>query len=295
MMHVRTAALAATFALVCAGVAVMVPARASAQATSISLGAIDTLLARSRFRDAAAALDAWEREHVSRITAAERATALLLRARMTQDGDSARSVYQSLSLGYPSSPEAPVALLRLGQLAAASGDAVRAKSYFQRVVTDYPTSPVRDEAVDWLAKANSGAGVAPMIAAAKNAATPPKNTATPPKNTPTSTPPVVTLPRTSTASAATASAATASAATGAFALQVGAFREASTAATVARQLAQRGFEARVVAVPGSTLARVRVGKFVTSRATEDTMRRLKSAGYEAVVVDDARAETDASK
>jgi DedD protein len=82
---------------------------------------------------------------------------------------------------------------------------------------------------------------------------------------------------------------------GAFALQVGAFREASTAATVARQMAKRGFEARVVTVSGSTLSRVRVGRFATSRASEETMRRLRAAGYEAVVVDDARLEVVTSK
>jgi cell division septation protein DedD len=312
MMNIRTFTLASIFALTCGGA--LLPVYAHAQATTISLGAIDTLLARSRFRDAAAALDAWEREHATSITTAERATALLLRARMTQEGDSARAVYLTLSLGYPSSPEAPVAMLRLGQLAAASGDVVRAKSYFQRVVKDYPTSPVHDEAVEWLAKTNSGALTQPRNATTTNGAATSKSTSSTPnpvttraQNSQGSAPkPPASAGSTPAASAqsgapavqggapAVEGGATAAQA-GAFALQVGAFREASTAATVARQMAKRGFEARVVTVSGSTLSRVRVGRFATSRASEETMRRLRAAGYEAVVVDDARLEVVTSK
>jgi TolA-binding protein len=101
--------------------------RLHAQGGAATLGAIDSLLMNSRFRDAAAALDKWERDNVNRITPAQRATALLLHARMNTNADSARALYLQLSLGYPSSPEAPVAFLRLGQIAFAAGDTARAR------------------------------------------------------------------------------------------------------------------------------------------------------------------------
>lgn len=221
--------------------------------STATLASVDSLIAHSRFRDATAALDQWDRDHANRITPAERATALLLHARLTQPADSARLLYLALSLGYPSSPEAPVALLRLGQIAAATEDSLRAVSYFQRVIRDYPASAVHDDAVTWLARMKARGPAAPTPPASRDAAN------------------------------------------GVYALQVGAFRESRTAVTVARQLTQRGFESRIVTVPGSTLARVRIGRFATTRAADDLMRRLRAAGYEAIVVDDARTEADASK
>ncbi len=220
------------------------------------LAAIDSLIARSRFRDAVTALDRWERGNAAQIKPAQRATALLLRARLTVDADSARSLYESLSLGYPSSPEAAVALLRLGQLAHARNDMTRANGYFDRVLKDYPDSPLHAEAQEWLKKSPA-----------------PRRSVRAPASTTTTAP-------------------SAAAAAGPFTLQIGAFREKSTANTVAQKLTKQGFAARVVYVKGSALARVRVGRFATSKTATDDMRRLRTAGYEAVIVDDARAESD---
>ncbi len=247
--HVRRARVAFATALMAAAAFGFARSTAHAQ-TPRALETIDTLIARSRFREAATALDRWERDNAAKATDADRAVALLLRARMTTDGDSARSVYTSLSLGYPSSPEAAIALFRLGQHAVASNDNARAASYFQRIILDYADSPMHPEAVTWLAKV--------------------RTTGTPPR--------------------ASNGASTAAPTKPAFALQVGAFREKSTAQTVVRRLTSQGFQARVVTVPGSALARVRVGRYATARAADEDLRRLRAAGQEAVVVDDARTE-----
>jgi cell division septation protein DedD len=260
----------------------------SAQGDATTLDRIDSLVARSRFRDAVAALDAWERAHTgskttaSRATSADRARALMLRARLTQSSDSVRTIYVDLAASYPSSPEAPIALLRLAQLAYAEDDTLRALSYIQRLARDYQSTDANREAADIRSRLGSQQAT-PQLAPQSQRQSPPQSqpqrqsqpqsTATPPP------PPTKTAPPRDSA----------------FALQIGAFKDANSAATVSRQLAKRGFEARVVTVPGSTLSRVRVGRFVTSRAADDLVRRLRSAGYEAVVVDDALKESRTPK
>jgi hypothetical protein len=223
-----------------------------------SLAAIDSLVAHTHFREANNALDRWEREHVNSVTPAQRATALLLRGRMTLSADSARPYYVQLSIGYPSSPEAPAAFLKLGQIAVASNDTDRALGYFRRIVTDYPLSPLHENAL---------AEIAALV--------PRKDTRA----------------RTETKSTDTKSTSTSTDAKGAFAIQVGTYRELATAKAAAKKLDKLGFEPRIVTVAGSSLARVRVGRFASTRAADDLMRRLRDAGYDAVVVDDARTET----
>jgi hypothetical protein len=74
----------------------------------------------------------------------------------------------------------------------------------------------------------------------------------------------------------------------AWAVQVAALRSEETARNLAGELNRRGFpvEARPRAADG--LIRVRLGGFATSSAAEGEARRLRAAGYEAVVVRDAR-------
>jgi hypothetical protein len=241
----RTIAFIVALALHCA-----VPAVLHAQsAAARELTRIDALVASSRFSSAAASLDAWSQQYGSSADADARSAAALLRARITTDADSARTLYLALALGYPSSAEAPVAFLRLAQIAFAQNDRLRARDYLQRVVSDYPRSPAHDDAVAWLRRISD-------------------------------------VPATTKRTDAD---------DGAYALQIAAFRERSTALTVAAKLKSRGFDARVVYVPGSSLARVRVGRFATADAADATIRKLRSAGYEAVVVDDARSETPPQK
>jgi cell division septation protein DedD len=75
-----------------------------------------------------------------------------------------------------------------------------------------------------------------------------------------------------------------------FAVQAGAFRERSSAVTVAAELRARGFDTRIVTVEGSPLHRVRFGRFATSADAAAAARRLRDAGFTAIVVTDARLE-----
>jgi cell division septation protein DedD len=278
--------LAAVLCLCIASVQVAAQGDARAgSAGNAALDNIESLIARSRFRDAAAALDAWENAHprgaaergrkAEQVSAADRAHAMMLRARLTQSADSVRTIYVDLASSYPASAEAPIALLRLAQLAVAEDDTLRAISYLQRIARDYPGSDANRDAAEWRARVTPPAPQPKTASPSKTASA--QKTASPSK----------------TASAQKT--ASSPARDSAFALQVGAFKEASTAATVSRQLGKRGFDARVVLVPGSTLSRVRVGRFVSSRATDALLRRLRSAGYDAVIVDDAMKETHPPK
>ncbi|MGH7466822.1 MAG: SPOR domain-containing protein [Longimicrobiales bacterium] len=75
-----------------------------------------------------------------------------------------------------------------------------------------------------------------------------------------------------------------------YALQTGAFREIRSANATAAELERKGFDARVVYTAGSSLARVRVGKFRTSAAASEEARKLRTAGVRAIVVDDVARE-----
>ena len=232
------------------------------------LAAVDSLIAQSRFREATAALDRWETENAA---SPRRAAGLLLRARMQMNGDSARSLYLAIAQGYPSSAEAPVALLRLAQHSLVVNDTARAHSYLIRIVRDYP---------------NISADLRTDVDSTRVAARDPLRT----RVTPTQSPP----PQSARNTPASPPAAQ-SAGTGAFAVQVAAFRDPKSAATFARQVGAKGFTARVAYVPVNTLARVRVGRFSSARDADDVMKRLRAAGFQPVVVADARDESTTPK
>jgi cell division protein FtsN len=56
------------------------------------------------------------------------------------------------------------------------------------------------------------------------------------------------------------------------------------------RLRRAGYEPRVAMVPGSSLIRVRVGRFATPGDAARQVARLKENGFDAVVVNDANQE-----
>lgn len=70
-------------------------------------------------------------------------------------GDAERSMnyFRRVSIEYSSSPWADRALLRMAQLAFAGGDAASAQRAAQKIVSDYPLSPVLGEAKFWAGRA----------------------------------------------------------------------------------------------------------------------------------------------
>jgi tetratricopeptide (TPR) repeat protein len=226
-----------------------------------------------------------------------RPRALLLRAQLERDPTAAVTDYLAIVFGYPSSPQAGEALLRLGQALHHAGEHTRAAGYLERLLADYPGAAQRNAAYLWLARAQrAGAGAAAACATAtagargavrdpdlamllraeeaaacQTLAAPAAETRTPP-------------------AAATPPARATTAATGRFTVQAGAFRSAASAQPLAARLQRAGFEARLVTVPANDLVRVRVGRFANQADAAALARRLRDRGFEAMVVSDAVSE-----
>lgn len=138
------------------GLAALLALPAVGVAQTPSLDRVETLIAEAAYADARATLAAWwdTRESAS-VPGAERARALMLRARLADDHAAAERDYLSIVLGYPTSSHTPLALLRLGQGLLAAGEPARAAGYLQRLVADYPGRQERTVGLLWLARAQT--------------------------------------------------------------------------------------------------------------------------------------------
>src|SRR6266567_4246271 len=67
-----------------------------------------------------------------------------------ENADSAAAVYQQVVKTYPASPRAPSALYKLGFLAEQRGNKAGARTYYARVIADYPRAPEANLARDKL-------------------------------------------------------------------------------------------------------------------------------------------------
>jgi cell division protein FtsN len=75
-----------------------------------------------------------------------------------------------------------------------------------------------------------------------------------------------------------------------FAVQAAAFSERRPAETIVAEMRAKGFDARIVQVPGSPYFRVRWGAFVTSRDAAAAALRIRDAGFATLIVNDVRLE-----
>lgn len=75
-----------------------------------------------------------------------------------------------------------------------------------------------------------------------------------------------------------------------YAVQTAAFSERRPAETIVAELRAKGFEARIVQVPGSPYYRVRYGAFTTSRDAAAAALRIRDAGFATLIVNDVRLE-----
>jgi cell division septation protein DedD len=286
-----------------------------------TLERVDSLIAAADYETARATIEAWAARRSDRMTGAQQARGLMLRGQLAGSPAEAEPHYLAIILGYPIAPEAPRALLRLGQGLLMAGEPARAVGYLQRFVADYPGHPERTMGLLWLARARtaareSAAGCAvarqgladtrdPDLVAmlrveedaacatatgrqtAQATASAPPPATTPP--TPPRTPPsAATTARPATARPATTPPATAG--TGRFSAQVGAFRQQQSVDDVVARLRRAGYEPRVAMIPGSSLIRVRVGRFATAADAARMVARLKEGRFDAVVVGDANQE-----
>lgn len=289
MERFMTARLAAalTFALTLA----LAPGAAGAQ----SMEEVDTLIRDGYMQEAREALLRWEannprpgREDAQRL--------LWFRAVLTLDPAQAESTLRRLVLEYPGGTFTPQALQRLGQGAALRGDVETARRHYSVLIRDYPSSPGRVEAQNWmirnreaLAALDAGApegGAAPRTEQAP-AAVPPRSDTDP-------APPVIPPAAAgrgadSTEAGAGDGAPVDPGATGVpadepggeYSAQLGAFGALEGARRLAAQVRARGFDPRIVQLPGSAFYRVRVGRYGTAETARSVIETLRAAGFDA--------------
>ncbi len=236
-----------------------------------SLDVVDSLAMAGRADEARTALESWWENQRVRLGRRDRQRGLWLRAILTVDPRMAGLDFQRLVLEYPGGSHSDEALLRLGLISAASEDFLRAAGYFRTLVTDYPRSPQRRRAQEWLAEhlvaveeAEAQAAVGTEAEAA-DAATPEPEVNTPDRAERAS-------PR--------------------YAVQVGAFESEERARSLLASVKASGFRARIVRVTGSELLRVRIGAFLDRIGAVELMDRVRRRGHEATIaVDVADEET----
>lgn len=81
------------------------------------------------------------------------AEALYAAGRVSEDVDRAMTYFRRVGIEYASSPWADDALLSLAQLSYGTGDAAAAARAAERIISDYPLSPVLPEAQFWTGRA----------------------------------------------------------------------------------------------------------------------------------------------
>ncbi len=313
----RAAPAALAAALIIAAT-ITAPAALAAQEPVPTLDRVDSLVSAGSYDLARATLTRWwsARDEFD-IPGSDRAHGLMLRARLATDLEAAESDYLAVVLGYPTSSRAAEALLRLGQGLLDAGDITRAAGYLRRLDNDYPGRPEHTAGLLWLARAETrlhraGPACAAARAGLKDARDPDMAAmlraeeesacaaaavaSTPagdarPRSTPARTVPAATPPRGSAPRPAPQSRATPPAPErGQFSAQSGAFRYQRSVDALVARLEEAGYQPRVVRVPGSSLIRVRVGRFTALEPARAVTAELKRRGFDAVVVRDADRE-----
>ncbi|GAB1343297.1 hypothetical protein MASR1M101_24240 [Gemmatimonas sp.] len=139
-----------------AGGLCLVPAMLSGQAATIT-PAMDRAIARARAsvdngngEDARAILDSLV--NAAPAASNDLAEALFWRATLAERLGDAERDWKRLVIDVPLAPRASDALLRLGELEMLRGHPADARTYFARVVREYPTGSVTSRAQLWVAK-----------------------------------------------------------------------------------------------------------------------------------------------
>ena len=245
-----------------------------------SLDLVDSLALAGQADEARTALGSWWQSERARSSRRDLQRGLWLRAILTVDPRMAGLDFQRLVLEYPGGSHSDEAMLRLGLISAAAEDLPGAARYFRTLVTDYPRSPQRRRAEEWLSEhfaaveeaetavrqAEAGArqaeaGVREEAAADADA---PEPEADPPD-------------RAETASLR-------------YAVQVGAFESEERARSLLAAVNATGFRARMVRVSGSELVHVRIGGFPDRTGAAELMVRVRRRGHEATIAADVAEE-----
>ena len=266
-----------------------------------SLDAVDSLALAGRADEARTVLESWRVSERVRSSRRDRQHGLWLRAILTVDPRMASLDFQRLVLEYPGGSYSDEAMLRLGLISAAAEDLPRAAEYFRTLVSDYPRSPRRRQAEEWLSdhlvvveEAEAAAREAEAAAreeeavareAATGASSDADAVADPSAASDAATD--VQEPELDSPASADARAETASLR---YAVQVGAFESEARARSLLASVNASGFDARIVRVAGSPLVRVRIGAFPDRTGAAELMNRVRRRGHEATIAADVADE-----
>ena len=230
-----------------------------------SLDVVDSLASAGRADEAREALESWWENQWVGSGRRDRQRGLWLRGILTVDPRMAGLDFQRLVLEYPGGSHSDEALLRLGFISAAAEDIPRAAGYFRTLVTDYPRSPQRRGAQEWLAENLVAIEEAELEAEAEPADA---EALEPELESPIPAETVSTR----------------------YAVQVGAFESEERAKSLLASVNASGFLARIVRVRGSALVHVRIGAFLDRTGAAELMDRVRRRGHEATIAMDVAEE-----
>ena len=244
-----------------------------------SLDVVDSLALAGRADEARTVLESWWQSQRVRSSRRDRQRGLWLRAILTVDPRMAGLDFQRLVLEYPGGLHSDEAMLRLGLISAAVEDLPRAAGYFRTLVTDYPRSPQRRQAEEWLSEhvwavEEAEAAAREAEAAAREAEAEVREAAA---DADAREPDVDSPDR-------------AESATPGYAVQVGAFESEERARSLVAAVNASGFRARMVRITGSALVHVRIGTFLDRTGAAELMVRVRRRGHEATIAVDVAEE-----
>ena len=251
-----------------------------------SLEVVDSLALAGRADEARTVLESWWQSQRVRSSRRDRQRGLWLRAILTVDPRMAGLDFQRLVLEYPGGSYSDEAMLRLGLISAAAEDLPRAAGYFRTLVTEYPRSPQRRQAEEWLSEhvvvvEEAEAAVQEAEAAAREAEAEVREEEAEVREAAADAdapePDVDSPDRAEMASPR-------------YAVQVGAFESEERARSLLAAVNASGFRARIVRVPGSALVHVRIGTFLDRTGAAELMVRVRRRGHEATIAVDVAGE-----
>ena len=262
-----------------------------------SLDAVDSLALAGRADEARTVLESWWVSERVRSSRRDRQHGLWLRAILTVDPRMASLDFQRLVLEYPGGSYSDEAMLRLGLISTAAEDLPRAAEYFRTLVSDYPRSPRRRQAEEWLSdhsvvveEAEAEAAARGAEAAAREAAAVAREAATGASSDAAADPSAASDAATDVQEPEVDSPARAEIPWRRYAVQVGAFESEARARSLLAAVNASGFDARIVRVPGSPLVRVRIGAFPDRTGAAELMNRVRRRGHEATIAADVADE-----
>ena len=251
-----------------------------------SLEVVDSLALAGRADEARTVLESWWQSQRVRSSRRDRQRGLWLRAILTVDPRMAGLDFQRLVLEYPGGLHSDEAMLRLGLISAAAEDLPRTAGYFRTLVTDYPRSPQRRQAEEWLSEHVVAVEEAEAAAREAEAAAREEEAEVREEEAEVREAAADADVRESEVDSPDR----AETASPRYGVQVGAFESEERARSLLAAVNASGFRARIVRVPGSALVHVRIGTFFDRTGAAELMVRVRRRGHEATITADVAEE-----